>query len=110
LPEPLPAGRESDLAEILKKRIPRHRSPKTGDRVPFDFAQGRRDDNKNRKRKLSRSDSSRHNGEHFSRVDGLTFVCKLFHGAGLRRAHFVLHFHGFDDQQAVSSFDRFTHC
>jgi len=55
-------------------------------------------------------------GEGFAGVDGLAFLGhNAFDGAALGRADFVLHFHGFDNQQAlagfhvVSCFDEKTH-
>src|SRR4029077_17751108 len=44
--------------------------------------------------------------EDFTSVDGLAFLSKdALDGAALGRADFVLHLHGFDDQETLASFD-----
>jgi len=48
-------------------------------------------------------------GENFSRIHGLPFGDEqAFDFSGLRRTDFILHFHGFDDEQTLAGLDDIT--
>jgi hypothetical protein len=52
---------------------------------------------------------SRNDAEHLARVHGLTFLdVQPLDGAAFGRANFILHFHSFDNEQALASFNGVT--